>query len=75
MPSAQDVSMALDMLGIAQDQVNKLDALIKDRQVGDKVWSNEFCRAISIVDKTLRGSYNLIAEIASLKEGGVKASR
>ena len=67
--------MALDMLAIADDQLTKLSALIKDRQIGDKVWSNEFCRAINVVDKTLRGSYNLIAEISSLKEGGMKADR
>jgi proteasome activator subunit 4 len=74
-PSEQDISMALDMLGIADDQLTKLNALVKDRQLGDKVWSNEFCRAISVVDKTLRGSYNLIGEIPALKIGGLQAER
>ena len=43
--------------------------------IADKVWSNEFCRAINVVDKVLRGSYNLIAENSSLKKDGLQAER
>lgn len=67
--------MAFDMLAIADDQLKKLNALVKVRQIGDKVWSNEFCRAINVVDKVLRGSYNLIAENSSLKKDGLQAER
>lgn len=62
--------MAFDMLALAEESLTKLNELIENRKVGDNVWSNEFCRAASVIDKTLRGSYNLIAEINSLKEGG-----
>lgn len=67
--------MAFDMLGLADESAVKLNELVENRKVGDNTWSNEFCRAASVIDKTLRGSYNLIAEINALKQGGLVAER
>jgi proteasome activator subunit 4 len=67
--------MAFDMLNIAEGSLGKLNNLIDTRKVGDNDWSNEFCRAANVVDKALRGSYNLLAEINELKEGGERAER
>lgn len=69
-PSAQDIDMAFDIFGLADEATTRINELIDSRSVGDNVWSNDFCRAISVIDKVLRGSYNLIAEISSKKVGG-----
>lgn len=74
-PSEDDISMAFDILGLADEAVKKLDALVSQRGMGDKVWTNEFCRALNVIDKTLRGSYNLILEVEALKIGGIEAPR
>lgn len=74
-PSEADIDMAFDILGLANERVDKLDSLLENRALGDKVWSNEFCRALSALDKVLRGSYNLLMEIESTKTGGVPAER
>jgi proteasome activator subunit 4 len=67
--------MAFDILALADEWVDKLGSLLESRSFGDKVWSNEFCRALSALDKVLRGSYNLIMEIDSRKTGGLSAER
>nr|XP_018259276.1 proteasome activator subunit 4 [Kwoniella dejecticola CBS 10117]OBR81434.1 proteasome activator subunit 4 [Kwoniella dejecticola CBS 10117] len=72
-PTTEDIDMALDIIGIADQATTKLNNLLENPSFGDKVWSNEFCRSINVVDKILRGTYNLIAEIESRKTGGVKA--
>ncbi len=72
-PSAGDIEMAFDVIELADVCVSKLDGLLEKGSAGDKVWSNEFCRAINVIDKVLRGSYNLIAEIESTKTGGAPA--
>jgi len=72
-PSTEDIDMALEAIGLAADCVSKIDRLLKEGSFGDNVWSNEFCRALSVIDKVLRGSYNLIAEIEAHKTGGVPA--
>nr|XP_019009928.1 proteasome activator subunit 4 [Kwoniella pini CBS 10737]OCF48709.1 proteasome activator subunit 4 [Kwoniella pini CBS 10737] len=71
-PSEEDIDMALEIIGIADQATGKLNDLLETPSFGDKVWSNEFCRAINVVDKILRGTYNLIAEIESRKTGSVK---
>ncbi|WRT69165.1 uncharacterized protein IL334_006149 [Kwoniella shivajii] len=72
-PTKDDIEMAFDIIGIADRATQRLNDLLDMPAYGDKVWSNDFCRSISVIDKTLRGSYNLIAEFDSLKVGGVKA--
>nr|XP_019049698.1 proteasome activator subunit 4 [Kwoniella bestiolae CBS 10118]OCF28628.1 proteasome activator subunit 4 [Kwoniella bestiolae CBS 10118] len=73
LPSAQDIEMAFDIIGIADQATQKLNSLLDNPSYGDKVWSNEFCRSINVIDKILRGTYNLIAEIEARKTGGAKA--
>ncbi|ORX39177.1 putative membrane protein [Kockovaella imperatae] len=72
-PTDADIAMAFDILQLAKQTTDKVDKLLEQRAVGDQMWSNEFCRALNVIDKTLRGSYNLILEIDALKEGGKKA--
>lgn len=72
-PTDDDIDMAFDLLNLADEAVTKINNLMESRSVGDNVWSNEFCRAINVIDKLLRGSYNLYAEIPSLKTGGLQA--
>lgn len=69
-PSDRDIAMAFDIFGLADEATTRINELVDNRSVGDNVWSNEFCRAINVIDKTLRGSYNLIAEISAQKTGG-----
>ena len=72
-PSKEDIDMALELIAIAGEAVTKLDGLLDSRAFGDSIWSNEFCRAIHVVDKVLRGSCNLVAEIDFEKTGGKPA--
>ncbi|WWD21364.1 hypothetical protein CI109_105848 [Kwoniella shandongensis] len=72
-PSADDIQMAFDIIGLADDAVSTLNKLLDESAYGDKVWINEFCRSLNVVDKVLRGTYNLIAEVESRKVGGQKA--
>jgi proteasome activator subunit 4 len=69
-PTEQDISMAFDVLSLAEEATARINELVDNRSVGDNVWSNDFCRAINVIDKVLRGSYNLILEIDSKKIGG-----
>jgi len=62
--------MAFEIFGLADEATTRLSNLVDNRSVGDNDWSNEFCRSINVVDKVLRGSYNLIAEIEARKIGG-----
>ncbi|WVQ73567.1 hypothetical protein IAR50_003145 [Cryptococcus sp. DSM 104548] len=75
MPSREDVEMAFEVLALADEAAERIDQLVQRErtELGDKVWSNEFCRAINVVDKVLRGSYNLIEEIEERKVGGKQA--
>ncbi|WVQ63803.1 uncharacterized protein L199_001958 [Kwoniella botswanensis] len=73
LPTAQDIEMAFDIIAIADQAAQKLNSLLDNPSYGDKVWSNEFCRSINVIDKILRGTYNLIAEIEARKTGGAKA--
>ena len=74
-PSQEDIQMAFQLIGLATERVSKLEELISNASFGDSTWSNEFCRAINVIDKVLRGSYNLIAEIESTKIGGLPAPK
>jgi proteasome activator subunit 4 len=69
-PSDRDIDMALEIYDLADECNTKIRGLLEKRSVGDTEWSNEFCRAINVIDKVLRGSYNLIAEIQASKVGG-----
>jgi hypothetical protein len=62
--------MAFEIFALADEAASRLGQLVDNRSVGDNDWSNEFCRSINVVDKVLRGSYNLIAEIDARKIGG-----
>lgn len=62
--------MALEFFGLADAATARLNTLMDNRAVGDNVWSNEFCRSLNVIDKVLRGSYNLVMEIESRKKGG-----
>jgi len=69
-PAAEDIDMAFEIFALADEATSRLGQLVDNRSVGDNDWSNEFCRSINVVDKVLRGSYNLIAEIEARKTGG-----
>ncbi|EIW66071.1 hypothetical protein TREMEDRAFT_35609 [Tremella mesenterica DSM 1558] len=70
-PSASDVLMAFDIMAIADEAAERLDELSKQNGLGDKVWTNDFCRAISVVDRVLRGSSTFVAEHQDMKTGGL----
>ncbi|WVR08974.1 hypothetical protein IAU60_006033 [Kwoniella sp. DSM 27419] len=72
-PDEADINMAFDIIALADSAAQKLHELLDQGSYGDKIWSNEFCRAVNVIDKVLRGTYNLIAEIETLKTGGSKA--
>nr|ODN78210.1 proteasome activator subunit 4 [Cryptococcus depauperatus CBS 7841] len=72
-PSKEDIEMAFDIIKIADEAREKIEQLLVEGRYGDKIWSNEFCRAINVIDKILRGSYNLIKEIEGRKNGEKKA--
>lgn len=65
--------MAFEVIALADESLSQLGSLLERGSSGDSVWSNDFCRAVNVVDKVLRGSYNLIAEIESTKTGGALA--
>jgi proteasome activator subunit 4 len=62
--------MAFDLFTLADEATARIEKLVEKRSVGDNEWSNEFCRSLNVIDKVLRGSYNLIAEIEAKKTGG-----
>lgn len=73
-PSKEDVDMAISVIGLAVEAVGKIETLVKEEgRYADKEWTNEFCRAVNVVDKVLRGTYNLVAELEDQKIGGEKA--
>ncbi|ORY33092.1 putative membrane protein [Naematelia encephala] len=72
-PTQEDISMVFDIIALADDAVTKLNSLLDNRSPGDKVWSNEFCRAMNVVDKVSRGSYNLLAELDWQKQEGQRS--
>jgi proteasome activator subunit 4 len=74
-PSKVDIDMAFDILGLADEATTKLNELVDQRAFSDKVWQNDFCRYINVVDRILRGANNLIIEVESLKHGGMRAER
>lgn len=67
--------MVFEVIALANDAVSKLDVLLPKASSGDSTWSNEVCRAINVIDKVLRGSYNLFAEIEATKIGGLEAEK
>ena len=69
-PTADDIDMALDLVTVAEEATIRLNQLLDHRSIGDQVWTNDFCRAINVVDKVLQGSYNLVLEIPSSKSPG-----
>lgn len=73
MPTDANVAMALDIVGIADEAVTTLNGLL-DSRTGDHVWINDFCRAMSLVDEVIIGSYALIQEAPDKKLSDVKAS-
>jgi len=74
-PTAEDVNMAFEVIAIADKSAIKVGELIENKAFGDKVWTNEFCRAVHMINQVLKGSYNLILESEASKTGGVKAER
>jgi len=74
-PSPEDVNMAFEIIAIADKSAIKVGKLIESKAFGDKIWTNEFCRAMHMINQVLKGSYNLILESEASKIGGVKAER
>lgn len=73
-PSDKDIDMALEVIALADACLTRLDGLLEEsKSSGDKVWSNDFCRNINAIDRVLRGTHSFVAEIESLKTGGVPA--
>jgi hypothetical protein len=73
MPSAEDINMAFEVIAIADKSAMKIGNLIESPSFGDKVWTNDFCRSAHVVDRILRGSYNLFMEDSETKTGGKTA--
>lgn len=67
--------MALQICDLADKAVVKLNGLLQKPSFGDMKWTNEVCRAMNVVDKVLRGKYNLFLEIDAMKLGGKVAER
>lgn len=67
--------MAFEIISIADKSAIKVAQLVENKAFGDKVWTNEFCRAVHMINQVLKGSYNLILESQASKTGGVKAER
>lgn len=62
--------MAFEIIAIADKCALKVGQLVETRAPGDKAWTNEFCRSLHVIDRVLKGSYNLILEIGANKTGG-----
>lgn len=69
-PSPEDINMAFQILAIADRCAMKVGELIGNKAFGDKVWTNDFCRSTHLMDKILRGSYNLMLEDPATKQDG-----
>lgn len=65
--------MAFEVIAIADKCAMKMGDLIEKPAFGDKIWTNDFCRSSHVVDKILRGSYNLFLEDPASKTGGKKS--
>lgn len=70
MPTPEDINMAFEIIAIADKCAMKIGNLVENPSFGDKVWANDFCRSSHMVDKILRGSYNLFLEDSASKTGG-----
>lgn len=68
-PTDADVDMALEVVGLADEAVTTINGLL-DNSNHDVVWTNDFCRAMNVVDEVLLGSYSLVAEYEDLKNNG-----
>ena len=62
--------MAFEVIAIADKCAMKIGSLIANPAFGDKVWTNDFCRSSHVIDKILRGAYNLFMEDPASKTGG-----
>lgn len=69
-PSTDDIEMAFEIIKIADECATQLGELLDHRAFSDKIWTNKFCRAVNCIDKVLRGSYSLIADLPNLKTDG-----
>lgn len=69
-PTPEDINMAFEIIAIADKCAMKIGNLIENKAFGDKVWTNEFCRSAHVIDKILKGSYNLFLEDPASKSGG-----
>jgi proteasome activator subunit 4 len=74
-PTAEDVNMAFEIIAIADQSAIKVGQLVEHKAFGDKMWTNDFCRSLHVINQVLKGSYNLILESKASKSGGVRADR
>jgi proteasome activator subunit 4 len=74
-PGAEDINMAFEIIAIADRCALKVGQLVENWAPGDKVWTNEFCRSLHVIDRVLKGSYNLMLEISANKTGGEESDR
>lgn len=65
--------MAFEIIAIADSAVTRIEELLNDRSMDEKVWSNDFCRAVNCINQVLKGTYALIGEVESQKTGAVPA--
>lgn len=68
-PTDEDVDMALEVVGLAEEAVTTIEGLLEKTE-RDFVWKNDFCRAMNVVDEVMLGSYSLIGEFDQHKTGG-----
>lgn len=67
--------MAFEIIAIADNCAMKVGKLVENQASGDKLWTNEFCRALHVIERVLKGSYNLILEIEANKTGGMEPDK
>ena len=74
-PTSDDIDMAFEILGIAEDAASRLEQLSQQPSHGDKVWTNDFCRSVAIIERILQGTTTFVQEHAESKTGGKVAER
>ncbi|KAL7421289.1 Proteasome activator BLM10 [Cryptotrichosporon argae] len=69
-PTGSDVDMVFDVIALADEAVVALHNLVDNHAFGNPEWTNDFCRAINVVDNTLLGTYSFMLESEAIKTGG-----
>lgn len=72
LPGNEEIDMALEVIGLADEAVTTIEGLL-DNRTSELEWINDFCRAMNLVDEVILGTYSLIAEAPGIKKDGMEA--